>query len=86
MGGNSARRRSLARTPQEERHLFMAVAGSGLSNDSVSIALMTSDTPLPPEPQPLPDAISHFWLAPWWGSRVLLWDGGTWSQHFPYDF
>ena len=45
----------LAAASQSERHLFMAVDGTGLSDDSVSIALI-SEAVLPPEPPPLPAA------------------------------
>jgi hypothetical protein len=44
------------------------------------------DDPLPPEPPPVPDHITHLWLAPDSSKRVLIWshpDG--WRNFLPYN-
>jgi len=40
---------------------------------------------LPPEPPPLPAGLTHVWLAPSSGRRVLLGTAEGWSPHFPYE-
>ncbi|GAB2675773.1 hypothetical protein GCM10027088_63720 [Nocardia goodfellowii] len=67
----------------DERHLFIPVHLSALPF-SVVDGLMTSES-VPPDPPPLPEEITHLWLAPPFSRRVLLWDGFTWTNHLPYD-
>ncbi|MGW0247741.1 hypothetical protein ACWDYH_14010 [Nocardia goodfellowii] len=73
----------LARADADERHLFIPVHLSAFPF-SVVDGLMASES-LPPDPPPMPEEITHLWLAPAFSRRVLLWDGITWTNHFPYD-
>jgi hypothetical protein len=68
----------LLATPAEERHLYMAVHLSALS-PSVLVGL-TSGNALPPVAPPVPAGITHLWLMPQFGRRVLLWDTHGWRQ------
>jgi hypothetical protein len=44
------------------------------------------DDPLPLEPPPVPDYITHLWLAPDSSRRVLIWtQSDGWRNFFPYD-
>jgi hypothetical protein len=69
-------------TDADERHLFIPLHASALPF-SISSELVFEDT-LPPEPPPLPDSITHLWLAPESSRRVLLWSraAGVW-RNFP---
>lgn len=73
----------LARTGAGQRHLFVFIHHSALPF-AVADGLW-SGTRLPPEPPPLPTAVTHLWLAPALGGRVLLWSPGGWEEHQPYD-
>lgn len=67
----------------DERHLFLI-----LSLDAVAFGTsygLSFGSLLPNLPPPLPDGVTHLWLASGYGRRVLLWDGDVWSQHYPYD-
>ena len=67
-----------------ERHLFIALHDS-LSRSSISSELMFDDA-LPSESTPLPDYITHLWLAPGFSRRVLLWsEPEGWRNFYPYD-
>jgi hypothetical protein len=73
----------LARANANERHLFIPLHGSTLSFP-VSTGLMFGDTP-PSEPPPVPEHITHVWLAPAFSRRVLLWSRSEgWRNFFPY--
>jgi hypothetical protein len=61
----------LARSDADERHLFIPLHGSALPF-GISSELVFEDT-LPPEPPPVPDSVTHLWLAPGGSLRVLLW-------------
>jgi hypothetical protein len=67
----------------EERHLFIIVHETGLPF-SLSYGLMSGHR-LPADPPRLPDGITHVWLAPQYGDRVLLGTAKGWTQHYPYD-
>ena len=73
----------LARAEADERHLFIPLHLSALPF-AVSDGLTVGDQ-LPPNPPPLPAGITHLWLAPQYGRRVLLWTPTGWQQHHPYD-
>ncbi|MFJ1460925.1 hypothetical protein [Nocardia sp. N2S4-5] len=73
----------LMRAEADERHLFIPMHLSALPF-SVIDGLMASET-LPPDAPPLPQAITHLWLAPPFSRRVLLWNGAEWRNHHPYD-
>ncbi|WP_290059080.1 hypothetical protein [Amycolatopsis solani] len=73
----------LARCRADERHLYLTVDYTGLAPD-VFDALVRADG-VPEEPLRERGAITHLWVAPVFGRRVLLWshqDG--WSRHEPY--
>jgi hypothetical protein len=67
----------------DQRHLFLI-----LSLDAVPFGTsygLSFGSLLPTSPPPMPDGLSHLWLATGYGRRVLLWDSVRWSQHYPYD-
>lgn len=66
----------------DERHLFIVLHDSALPS-SVTDGLSMGDR-LPPAPPPLPEGVTHLWLAPQFGLRLLLWTPDGWQQH-PYD-
>ncbi len=67
-----------------ERHLYLPIHLTGLP-DQLSDALIAG-TNLPPEPPPLPDGLTHLWLAHHFGERVLLGTVQGWTEHRPYDW
>jgi hypothetical protein len=72
----------LAKTSDvDERHLFIPLHASALPY-SISSELTFEDT-LPPEPPPLPDCVTHLWLAPESSRRVLLWNREVGWRSFP---
>jgi hypothetical protein len=73
----------LVRAHAHERHLFVPVHRSALPF-AVADGLWAG-TDLPSEPPPLPAAVSHLWLAPELGRRVLLFTPDGWQQHHRYD-
>lgn len=73
----------VARAEADERHLFVPVHRSALP---VAVADgLWAGASLPPEPPPLTAAVTHLWLAPALGSRVLLRTPRGWEEHHPYD-
>ena len=64
-------------------HLFVPVHWTALPYP-VADGLWIGDV-TPPHPPPLPAAVTHLWLAPQLGRRVLLWAPTGWQQHDPYD-
>ena len=73
----------LARADGDELHLFIPLHFSALPYP-VADGLWTGTT-LPRDPAPLPSPLTHLWLAPQFGRRVLLWTPRGWQQHHPYD-
>jgi hypothetical protein len=73
----------LSRAEASERHLFVAVHRSALPF-AVADALWAG-AGIPPEAPLLPAALTHLWLAPALGRRVLLWTSNGWEEHHPYD-
>jgi hypothetical protein len=74
----------LERADADERHLFIPLHDSTLPF-SISSELMFGET-LPSEPPPVPNYISHLWLAPAFSRRVLLWSQPEgWRNFFPYE-
>ena len=65
----------------DERHLFIPLHDSALPF-SISSELVFEDT-LPPEPPPLPESVTHLWLAPAGSRRVLLWNRDAGWRNFP---
>lgn len=61
----------LLRDPHEERHLFLIIGSTGLSN-AAAFALIEPDT-VPTGDPDLPDGLDHLWLGPGWGSTVTRW-------------
>lgn len=55
----------------DERHLFIPLHETALPFN-LSTTLTFEDT-LPAEPPPVPSYITHLWLAPAFGKRVLVW-------------
>lgn len=74
----------LERAGRDERHLFIPLHMSALTN-GVMLGLSFDNVDLPVADPPVPDTLSHLWLAPAYSRRVLLWtrDEG-WRNHFPY--
>ncbi|HKI42979.1 MAG TPA: hypothetical protein VKA66_21975 [Mycobacterium sp.] len=76
--------KKLKNADADERHLFIPLHGTALPFSIFTV--LQFDDPLPPEPPPIPDYITHLWLAPDSSKRVLIWtqpDG--WRNFFPYD-
>lgn len=74
----------LARTHAQEHHLFLALHDSALPSSEL-LALMSGDS-LPPSSPPVPDFLSHLWIAPPYSPRVLLWVRRQgWRSFHPYD-
>lgn len=73
----------VARAEADERHLFVSIHRSALPF-AVADGLWTGAV-LPSEPPPLPAVVTHLWLAPALGRRVLLWTPFGWEEHHPYD-
>jgi len=73
----------LAHPNVEERHLYVIVHMTGLPF-SLSYGLM-SGPDVPADPPRLPQGVTHVWLAPQYGERVLVGTAGGWAQHYPYD-
>lgn len=71
----------LLRHDADERHLFVPIHETGLPYP-IFDGLAFGEC-LPPSPPPLPDGISHLWLAPNFSRRVVLWAPGGWQQHTP---
>lgn len=71
----------LAKAGTDERHLFIPLHDSALPF-GVSSELVFEDT-LPPDPPPLPDSVTHLWLAPAGSRRVLLWNSADGWQNYP---
>ncbi|GAB7070393.1 hypothetical protein H7J06_11605 [Mycobacterium hodleri] len=65
----------------DERHLFIPMHSSALPF-SVFSELVFEET-LPPDPPPLPDHVTHLWLAPEASRRVLLWSRDAGWRNFP---
>lgn len=73
----------LARADADERHLFIPLHESTLSF-ALSTGLMFGEA-LPSDAPPIPDHITHLWLAPAFSRRVLLWSRSDgWRNFFPY--
>lgn len=75
--------RKVAQADADERHLCLLIHRSALPF-AVADGLWTGTT-VPPEPPPLPAGVSHLWLMPQLGRRVLLWAPTGWQQHRPWD-
>jgi len=75
--------RKVAAANADERHLCLWLHRSALPF-AVAEGLWTGTT-LPPEPPPLPERVTHLWLMPQLGERVLLWTPDGWQQHLPYQ-
>lgn len=73
----------LARAEADERHLFIPIHRSAMPYP-VADGLWTGNS-VPPDAPILPDGVTHLWLAPGLGRRVLLGDAHGWTQHHPYD-
>ena len=72
-----------AKAEADERHLCLLIHRSALPF-AVADGLWTG-TILPSDAPPLPDRVTHLWLMPELGGRVLLWTPDGWQQHQPYD-
>jgi hypothetical protein len=73
----------LARRRADERHLYLTVDYTGLAPDAFD-ALVRADG-VPEEPLRDRGDISHLWVAPVFGRRVLLWSHQEgWSRHEPF--
>ncbi|MUL58485.1 hypothetical protein FZI85_04050 [Mycobacterium sp. CBMA293] len=74
----------LGKANADERHLFIPLHDTAMPFP-VTTVLMFEDT-LPPEAPPVPDHITHLWLLPNYGRRVLLWSRNRgWRNVYPYD-
>lgn len=62
----------LQREPNvDERHLFIPLHETALPFDLSTT--LTFENTLPSDPPPVPNYLTHLWLAPAFGKRVLLW-------------
>lgn len=79
--GQAMRRRikKLHASGLPEGHLFLAVDLSGLPFSDVYG--LTWASVLPPDPPPQREGLTHLWLAPRFGRRVLLWSPSGWTEH-----
>jgi hypothetical protein len=69
----------LQREPNvDERHLFIPLHETALPFN-ISKTLTFEET-LPSEPPPVPNYVTHLWLAPAFGKRVLLWTPDCWRN------
>jgi len=75
--------RKVADADADENHLCLLIHPSALPF-AVADGLWTGTT-LPPNPPPLPAQVTHLWLIPELGGRVLLWTPDGWQQHRPYE-
>jgi hypothetical protein len=76
--------KKLENAEADERHLFISLHGTALPFSIFSV--LQFDDPLSPEPPPVPDYITHLWLAPDSSRRVLSWtQSDGWRNFFPYD-
>lgn len=74
----------LAKAEGAERHLFIILHDSVLPF-SIASELMFDHT-IPPEAPPLPNHVTHLWLADGFSRRVLLWNSSDgWRNFYPYD-
>ena len=67
---------------EAEAHLFL-----GLDLSAMQLAAadaLAFSTALPPPPIRT-YGLTHLWLLPRFSRRVLLWHGGGWTQHDPFD-
>jgi hypothetical protein len=64
----------LLRNPNPERHLFLVVGSTGLSNAAAFSLIEPDDVPTT-DPD-VPDGLDNLWLGPGWGSTVTVWSRG----------
>ena len=69
--------------PADARHLALLLGWTGLPL-ALYDAIVFGDQ-LPTDPPPLPDGITHLWLIPDFGKRVLLWSPDGWAEHHVFD-
>ncbi len=69
----------LLAAPYDERHLFLIVGTTGLSNAAAYALIEPSE--VPSEDPALPVGIDHLWLAPGWGQTVTVWSRPTGWRH-----
>ena len=62
----------LLRDPHDERHLFLVVGTTGLSN-AAAFALIEPDEVPTVDPE-LPIGLDNLWLGPGWGETVTMWN------------
>ncbi len=68
----------------DERHLMVGVNLTAFSFPVIS-ALMDEDTQPSSPPTGLPDAVTHLWLIPQYGKRVLVFADDGWTSHEVFD-
>ncbi|WJD97680.1 hypothetical protein [Streptomyces antimycoticus] len=73
----------VARAEADEHHLFIPIHRTALP--FAIYDALCAGCYLPLDAAPLPPGVTHLWLAPDYGRRVLLWTPGGWQQHYPYD-
>lgn len=76
--------RKVAKAEADEAHLCLLLHRSALPF-AVADGLWTGTTLPPDAPPSLPEGVTHLWLMPQLGRRVLLWTPTGWEQHRPYD-
>ncbi len=76
--------RKVAEAEADDRHLCLLIHRSALPF-ALADGLWTGTTLPPDAPPPLPERVTHLWLMPELGGRVLLWTPNGWQQHRPYD-
>jgi len=69
----------IARAGTDKRHLFVFLHYTALP--FATAYGLTAGEALPPDAPPLPQRVTHLWLAPQFGRRVLLWTPAGWQQH-----
>lgn len=69
----------------DERHL-MIVLHATASSMSLFDAFINGADALPPSPPScLSERVTHLWLVPTYGRRVLVWTGMQWQAHMVFD-
>jgi hypothetical protein len=74
--------RKLVAAEADERHLFLVVRFTSLT-ENIVLALMDREEALPTLPPPLPPEITHLWVGGVeFSGRIRTWSEGNWEEHY----